>query len=88
MSNDDPYRGLDDGGQCNKRDWEGMVGARVVMRRGKGHFNSLKLDAEDLAFVEQEFLGLVRRPPDAAVLQADDKDAGRKLKRGQFRSRL
>lgn len=86
MSNDDPYRGLDDGGLCNKKDWEEMVGARVVLRRGKGHFNSPKLDAEDLAFVEHEFLGLVRRAPG---VEEDQQEQGRpKLKRGQFRSRL
>jgi hypothetical protein len=89
MSNDDPYRGLDDGGLCNKKDWEDMVGARVVMRRGKGHFNCLKLDAEDLGFVERDFLGLVRRPKrDAAAAAAEGGISGKVLKRGQFRSRL
>ncbi len=95
MSNDDPYRGLDDGGLCNQKDWEEMVGARVVMRRGKGHFNCLKLDAEDLAFVERDVLGLVRRGqrPDAASGPRFEEGGGgrgekRLLKRGQFRSRL
>lgn len=98
MSNDDPYRGLDDGGLCNKRDWEEMVGARVVMRRGKGHFNCLRLDAEDLGFVEQDFLGLVRRPKGALVPKGEGEEGeeggggggsrGKKLMRGQFRSRL
>lgn len=97
MSNDDPYRGLDDGGLCNKRDWEEMVGARVVMRQGKGHFNSPRLDAEDLDFVEREFLGLERRPKGAAPRDEEEEGGGgggggreetKKLKRGQFRSRL
>lgn len=91
MSNDDPYRGLDDGGLCNKKDWEEMVGARVVLRHGKAHFTSPKLDAEDLAFVEHEFLGLVRRPPGnvSTPTEEDQQEQGQpKLKRGQFRSRL
>lgn len=93
MSNDDPYRGLDDGGLCNKKDWEDMMGARVVMRRGKGHFNSPKLDEEDLTFVEQEFLGLVRRRPGWAAPTEEGQQEGeqgprKNLKRGQFRSRL
>lgn len=90
MSNDDPYRGLDDDGLSNKRDWEEMVGARVVMRRGKGHFNCLRLDAEDLDFVEREFLGLRRRSKGALLRDDEGKEGpGKKpLKRGQFRSRL
>lgn len=61
MSDNDPYRGLDDDGQSNKRDFEEIVGARVVLRHGKGHFNCSKLDEEDTRLIETEMLGLVRQ---------------------------
>jgi len=61
MSDNDPYRGLDDDGQSNKRDFEEIVGARVVLRHGKGHFNSSRLDEEDTRLIETELLGLVRQ---------------------------
>lgn len=66
MGDNDPFRGLDDRGEGNRRDWEEVVGAHVVMRPGKGHYSMLQLDEEDLAFVES-FLELdsstARLPP-------------------------
>ena len=58
MSDNDPFRGLDDDGTSNKRDWEDIVGARVIFRPGKGHFNCKRLDAKDILMIEI-FLGLI-----------------------------
>ena len=72
MSDNDPYRGLDDDGQSNKQDFEEIVGARVVFRHGKGHFNSSRLDEEDTRLIETELLGLIRQkalPVEAAVIK-------------------
>ena len=72
MSDNDPYRGLDDDGLSNKRDFEEIVGARVILRHGKGHFNSSRLDEEDTRLIETELLGLVRQkalPVEAVVTQ-------------------
>lgn len=62
MSDNDPFRGLDDGGETNRRDWEATVGARVIMRRGKEHFSTPRLDAEDRKVVAEELLGLCTKP--------------------------
>lgn len=59
MADNDPYRGLDDDGKSNKKDFEEIVGAEVVIRHGKGHFNCSRLDEEDTRLVEA-FLGVVR----------------------------
>lgn len=72
MSDNDPYRGLDDDGLSNKRDFEEIVGARVILRHGKGHFNSSRLDEEDTRLIETELLGLGRQkalPAEALVAQ-------------------
>jgi hypothetical protein len=66
MSDNDPFRGLDDEGEGNRRDWEEMVGARVVMRHGKGHFSTRRLDEEDLMLVER-FVGLTPCRPVSAL---------------------
>lgn len=58
MSNNDPFIGLDDDGAGNRHDWEQIVGATVIFRRGKGHFNVKRLDQEDTLLVES-FLGLL-----------------------------
>lgn len=62
MADNDPYRGLDEDGLSNKRDFEEIVGAEVLFRHGKGHFNCARLDEEDTRLVEA-FLGVVREAP-------------------------
>lgn len=71
MSDNDPYRGLDDGGQSNKQDFEEIVGARVFFRHGKSHFNSSRLDEEDVRLIETDLLGLIRQtlPVEAAMVK-------------------
>ncbi len=79
MADNDPYRGLDDDGLSNKRDFEEIVGAEVVFRHGKGHFNCARLDDEDVRLVEA-FLGVVREAPRELVLLPAEPTQAKKAK--------